>query len=590
MRAARKQTGAAVLLIVACLFLIVIPLIGIFAFEIGRANLASQQMKHVCDSAALTVTTTLSMQASTADPITAQSNAIAAAMELIKKNSVLGASLQNSNQATSINSNPSPSKGLFYFQFIDPLNRAVVPFGDARAKMVKVYGKFGCPAAFENFLSIKPFTISSASTSAIPKLDLLLCFDVSGSMDDQTHVTMVNRYWDNDLHKIVYSVPSGQYGPANGVLFDVLQPSPTGSNVNVMQPQCLDLAYASANLNFSEYLCQSYGVQPLRSLGGYPDQGKAPGNFPPGQTYTFLEQNAFTDLVCNLDGAKTFSGFNYAGYSFPDIATLVEASRGNLENDAVFASSKANTSVLVKPRQGYQKAYEQACQMVIQPLRDSKEAAKSFIQSLGKNTDCRFGMLSFDDNIGTAPDSTVNWINIDQDTNYGVNAPFAHPAVPLNISSSSAGSTQVSQALDSCRALGATNIGKAVDAAVHELKANGRPGAVKAIVVFSDGQPTSPGGPLSDDPLANARLSAVEAGNTGLAVYTVGLAMNPTVANGQNLILNDSNKDPLTGGMAAIAGNGGTYVQVTDSKQLQLAFEKTARNLVRLVATNGGGM
>jgi hypothetical protein len=47
--------------------------------------------------------------------------------------------------------------------------------------------------------------------------------------------------------------------------------------------------------------------------------------------------------------------------------------------------------------------------------------------------------------------------------------------------------------------------------------------------------------------------------------------------------LNDTNNDPLTGGIAAISGHGATYNSVTNSPQLTTVFEKIARCLVELV-------
>ncbi len=132
--------------------------------------------------------------------------------------------------------------------------------------------------------------------------------------------------------------------------------------------------------------------------------------------------------------------------------------------------------------------------------------------------------------------------------------------------------------------MGATNIGASVHAAVQDLKNNSRTGSVKAIILFTDGEPTVPAGPLSSDPEANARLAAVEARDAGIAVYTIGLAQNPMIIADQEKILNDTNSDPTTGGMAAIAGHGGTFNLVTDSSQLRTTFAKIARRLVKLVS------
>jgi len=79
-------------------------------------------------------------------------------------------------------------------------------------------------------------------------------------------------------------------------------------------------------------------------------------------------------------------------------------------------------------------------------------------------------------------------------------------------------------------------------------------------------------------------MAAVEARDAGVALYTIGLAQNPTIIPDQTDILNDKNSDPTTGGMAAIAGHGGTFNLVTDSSELRQTFAKIARRLVKLVS------
>jgi Mg-chelatase subunit ChlD len=152
---------------------------------------------------------------------------------------------------------------------------------------------------------------------------------------------------------------------------------------------------------------------------------------------------------------------------------------------------------------------------------------------------------------------------------------------------STAGKTayaEVNKAIDSCVPMGATNIGGAVHSAVQDLKSHSRLGSTRAIILFTDGEPTVPSGPLSSDPKANARMAAVEARDAGVALYTIGLAQNPIIIPDQTDILNDKNSDPTTGGMAAIAGHGGTFNLVTDSSELRQTFAKIARRLVKLVS------
>ncbi|HEY9869269.1 MAG TPA: hypothetical protein V6D08_08895, partial [Candidatus Obscuribacterales bacterium] len=89
--------------------------------------------------------------------------------------------------------------------------------------------------------------------------------------------------------------------------------------------------------------------------------------------------------------------------------------------------------------------------------------------------------------------------------------------------------------------------------------------------------------PLDSDPWRNARKAAVECKKAGIPLYTIGLAQNPEIVPDEVAILNDTNADPSSGGMAAIAGNGGKFFLVTDANDLRRTFEHIARQLVQLV-------
>ncbi|MBI1272006.1 VWA domain-containing protein [bacterium] len=583
-RLTRDKAGLTMVVMMAVIALLILPVLGIFSFEVGRAMLAQEQLKHVCDAAALTAAASLASQ-DDSNPANSHAMAISAAVKLIKKNTIFGDSLTNTSVVSSFSGTLPVGDTEMIFIFQDPISRSIVPQGDPRGKVVKVKGHYGLLPAFGKFLGTGSYDVTAVSSSSVPKLDVILCFDVSGSIDDQTPVSCVRRKWSPAASKIVYDIPAGTAGPAAGKIYDIINPAPTGSNLNGLEPQTLDKAYFNAGLNFSEYLASYYGTPGLRSLGGYPEVGRPPGNYPPGTAPTFDGFRAFTDVVVNIDGNRNFGGFTYKGYSFPDIATLVEASRGNLENGSVFASSKADTSVSVAPRTGYQAAYLEAARLRLQPLNDAKQAAKEFVEILNIDTESHFGFVAFDAFVGSAPDSTWNWINLDQDVPYGENKAYPLPRVMLSDSSGDSRFAEVKTSIEKCVPLGATNIGLPLHEAVQNLKNKGRIGTAKAIVLFTDGQPTPPGGPLDSDPAVNARLAAVEARDAGIPVYTVGLATNPAIAVGQREILNDSNSNVSSGGIAGIAGHGGTFQQVDDSAELRRAFARIARHLTRLTTS-----
>lgn len=582
----RSRHGQGILSLIILLSLTIIPLIVISSFEFARLYLAKQELQNASDAAALTGAAQLA-SSDNSDPTQAHLDAIAAAVAIFKNNTVLGRVMTSSTTVSSpslLTCNVGEAK--LFFEFLNPITQAVEPISSPNGKVVRVTACTGSELAFGKFIGVDTWRVNAVSTSAVPKLDLVMCFDVSGSMDDQTPVTFVKRKWDDTLGsgKNVYKDVTGANGLMKGKIFDILKPAATGSSLNAVYPQILTEGWWNAKAYFSEYLASYYGVTGLRSNSVYPEAGAPPGNCPPGTAFAFDGFNTYTDVVVNLDGNTVFGGGTYGGYYFPDVATLVEASRGNLESNAVFTSSKANTAVSVAPRPGYQKAYFEAAAKQLKPIADAKSALLTMTQILNTDADTHFGFVAFDGDIGTNASSTDPWYNLDDYTPYGSKQNYPLPRIPVSNVAGNSQYTAVNDAINSCVSMGATNIGGAVHAAVEDLKSKNRTGSVKAIILFTDGEPTVPSGPLSSDPFTNARMAAKEARDAGIAVYTVGLAQNPVIIPDQKAILNDTNPDPTTGGMAAIAGHGGTFNLVTDSSQLRMTFSKIARRLVKLVS------
>ena len=574
---------------------LVVLAVGLFSFEVGRMNLADQQLQNATDAATLACAATLTGEPNT-DPTTAHNDAIQTALNLFKRNNIMSQNLTQTTVVTTTPNNPPPGNATLCFQFLDPITKAVVPISSANGKVVRIYSDFGVLPVFGAFLGLGAFDVHAVSNSAVPQLDIVICFDMSGSMDDQTPVTIVKRTWDAGLNQIVYDFPPSQYG-TNGKIYDIMQPGPNGTSFNAntgSQPQFLSVAFANDGLFFSIPWCAWYGYPDLRSGGNYPDVGLPPGNYSATMfgSLSWDGYPVFTDSVVNIDGNASFGGISINGFNFPNLATLVEASRGNLENSTVFNSSMAYTSVgpTVTWKSGYQQQYFQAASQLVQPLNDAKAACSTFLNIINTDTDAHFGFVAFDSTVGTSATDTESRYNIDSDQfpglpPFGVLTAYPRPMVPLDPTPGNNGYTTVCSALNSCVPIASTNIGLAVKTAVDQLKTNQRQGAVRAIVLFTDGQPDW-GGPLDPDPWMNARDAAVLANNAGIPVYTVGLAQNAAVASGEQTILNDTDPSPTTGGIAAISGHGATFNQVTNSPQLTAVFEKIARCLVELVGSS----
>jgi hypothetical protein len=566
----------------------VILALGLTTFEINRLELAREQLRVACDAASLAAAATLA-SSDNVDVTTAQNQAIATALTTFQANSVLGTSLSSSSTTTSSSATPTANQALIYVQLLDPHNNnAAVAVGNAAGKIISVSATFGVVPAFGQFLGIGQIPVTVNSSGGVPDLDVVLCFDVSASIDDQTPVTFVRRRWDSVNGVIAYDVASTSTGSpagnlAQGTIFDILGPPATGSSVNAQYPQQLSSSnngQSTYPLAFSEVHNQSGSAPGLR---GATNAGSPPGNYPPG-TAGIGNTHTYTDLVVNIDGKTQFAGLTSNGYKFPDLATVVEAMRGNLENNAVFTSSKANTGVPanVQPTAGYQAEYFRLAAINVHPLYDAQQAAQQFYTVMNTNTDAHFGLVSFTTNAGTSSSSTYSTDNVDGSYSAGGTGSFPVPTIPLSNVGTTTNYSTIIASLPNTVAVSSTNIGDALNKAVTELKNNSRSGSKKAIVLFTDGQPTA-GGPLDNDPWLNARKAAVLAQKAGIPIYTIGLAQTPAIIPGETSILNDTNSNATTGGVAAIAGNGGKFFLVTKTADLRYTFENIARQLVQLV-------
>lgn len=577
----RKANGAATIVLTIIIAVFVLLACGLFACELNRAEVAREQLRSVCESASLAGAATLASQDNT-DVTAAQTLAINTAIYSFQQNSLVGTSLSSAVQTYTNPDSPSADNSSLYVDLLDPHNNyQPVNLGDSAGKVVRVTGFFGLRPLFGAFLGIPSVPIKATALSGVPQMDIALCFDVSGSMDDQTEVTFVKRYWNSTTGKINYSVASTSGSPpagklAQGKIFDILSPNAIGTIINGVYPQYL--SYADYNglhncpLDWSESV---FGVKDAQNLRGSSDNAP-PGNKYPGSAGLGHAQT-FTDLVVNIDGNAIFGGITSGGYSFPDLATLVEAARGNLENATVFASSGANTSVAVTPKAGYKAKYQLLAAACLHPIADAQSACQTFLDIMNTNTDAHFCLIGFTTSAGTG---TFSQGNVDPYWSAGGTGSFANSMVALSKTSSNF--TTANTALPTTVALEETNIGSAVSIAVDQLSSNSRTGSKKAIVLFTDGQPTA-GNPLNSDPLTNARQAAVKAKNAGIPIYTVGLAQNTAIVPGETAILNDTNSNTSTGGMAAIAGNGGKFFIVNRASDLRATFENIARQLVELV-------
>jgi hypothetical protein len=105
-----------------------------------------------------------------------------------------------------------------------------------------------------------------------------------------------------------------------------------------------------------------------------------------------------------------------------------------------------------------------------------------------------------------------------------------------------------------------------------------RPGATRAIVLFTDGEPNWSPDIGTTDPQCQAEANA--ANSAGIPIYTIGLCLVPSLQANQVTVLTDATG---SNGIAALSGNGATFTQTTSASGLTAVFQNVAHQLVQLV-------
>lgn len=527
----RGASGQAVALPMIIIALTIILVIGMFSFEVGRIAIARDQLQSATEAAALAGAAAMAGSANT-DIAVAQQEAKDAAKRVFRDNEIFGGLLLFSQETQS--APIFPGSASLVFQFLDPNNNnAPVPEGDPRGKAFEVRSDYALASLAGQVIGLKNSVtrIQAKSSGGVGELDVVLCFDCSNSMRFNTLTTVVNRRFNTSTGKIDYNILAER------------SISPTGG----IAPQDLGVNAALRG-------------QTNNSL---------PGNTPPASASPI----GVTDAVVNLDESPSFGGFSEGEFTFPNLAALVEASRGNLENEAVFQSSGAVMALqgIVTPKAGYKAKYFELARKHTHPWAEAEKAATDFFTLMNNNTRAHFGLVTFNSIVGNSPAFTFSEPNVGASYPAGGLGVFPLPAIPLSAANGQTNFNEAKNALAQVVPFNNTNIGGSLDRAQQFFSANTtRPNAKKAIILFTDGIPTA-GNP---SPEQAAFQAANQCRQKGIAVFTVGLNLNPGERQEQAQILNQ-----ITG----TAGNGGRFFQVTDASKLNAAFSSIARSLTQIV-------
>lgn len=219
----RKQNGSFIVTTVAAAIMIVLPL-GLYAFEVARANLASCQLRVATDSAALAAASYL--QNVNFDSTAEQTKAKEKALRFIQRNLVAGSSLKDARISSNVQQD-SPGAGASTVDFIFNKDNTVT-----------AVAAFGLEPAFGAFLGIKSVPVRVNSTAGAGGLegDICIIVDVSGSMsEDSTSVVFKRSFAGGKLsHSIAgASTTPSSFGPS--VQNSFLVPDPKKVDFNKTQ-------------------------------------------------------------------------------------------------------------------------------------------------------------------------------------------------------------------------------------------------------------------------------------------------------------------------------------------------------------------
>lgn len=600
-------------MVVLIVFLIVffVLLLGMAAFEFGRYSLCCQQFQHCVDIAALGGAAGLA-SAQNPDQVAAQTVAISTAQWIMERNYVMETPLTgrvNFNASASSPSTPSTAnRANINFTWLNPdTGASTTVAGDQ--KVFQIQGAYSYPPLVGSWIGLGPAALlrcSATGNGGGTQLDVVLCFDLSGSIDDSTIVSYVERWCpgppgptNRNRYRQVTTFGTGQmYTGANC-------PSVLGTSINACYPQSLE-STDSTRVSNQGQLRYNPGKRGAT-------QGSPPGpNGARQPTYGLAaDTRTLTDLVVNLDENNVFTSYvSPDGYNFPSLGSLVEAARGNLESAAIATAANVDVATLgVTPRPGYYQAYWREALKHRHPLYDAQQSSATFFQILNNSVNAHFGFVGFSSDENT----TLNDEAVGNPQNHvfplgapggliptTANVPTPIPFVALNPGVGSAFSNfgavmnfmppnnppdgPLTPATGpQLSANGGTDINGALNEALQMLARTGqgyggtaenisRVGATRAIVLFTDGLPNGNTGPRG---AADGIQSANDARDLGIPIYCIGLAQNAALV------------PTMTGALTPISTiSAGKFYQIPpgagQSAALNRAFADIARSLVSL--------
>ncbi len=654
----RSKKGASMIVLTALIaFFIVLPL-GLVSFEMGRYFLLITQLENIAGACALAGTGAIATIPTGSGSVTGSAlqklyNACSQeAVYCLQLNNVLGSPALNLPAGNVYNNTlppntppPAPAVGnaAISCSFVNQdgsWHKDLTTSGAVKMLIAISYTTSPVFSAPGMMLSLMPTETAVAyAAGGLPQLDVFLCFDLSGSMDDQTGVCLVNRYWDVKNNCVAYDFSPNWLGKPNTLYNQMNQDGKlplAGTQVNAIPPQ--NLSYYNGPMYFNELVRCGASV-----VGSPPEMGQPPGGLVAGVpvpiTYpdpsvgvAGVEQPFSSPGVANPNWMSPYS----PGYpSFTDMVVIpstgapgtayvapvgwkntavieVEESRGNLTNIATFnlsqggaaaAAKNVYKAVLAGAMGTTYQQYWQFAALNTTPSSQALQAAQNFVTTMNLSTDARFGVCTFCTNasnstVNTYPSSGVPVQYLITEVTSGAPVPYLQGGKPAGgtfplpfVSLSSGTPASFNNAFAGLKppdntydpltnttqavATAETNIYDAFNNGIIDITTPGNFRKTAKQAIVIFTDGIPTASLPNNNNAAIIGLATTFCKPNNIPVYTIGLAQGANPA----LV---AQEDALLQPLAAAGAQGGLYIKTTTASQLNSAFQSIARSLVLL--------
>lgn len=235
---------------------------------------------------------------------------------------------------------------------------------------------------------------------------------------------------------------------------------------------------------------------------------------------------------------------------------FIEAKRGNLENDAIFASSGAINGPLkgiVTPQAGWQRDYQKLGLQAVQPIADVKTAVSEFVGQINGNDNLHLGLVTFGGRNSEGPDAKDDFSTFKKHK-------YPHVALAKNENKQQL----VVDTLGPSVTFNGTDMKGSIDEATKMLTSDqSRKLVPKTIILFTDGIPTT------GSPKRKAKI----AGEKGIRIYAIGFFTTRYSRNGRKILQ----------AIVAAAGNGSKFYFPQESKEIITIFKQIGKGSISLI-------